>query len=502
MFASLQPICTVAGIRAIEKAVIPDADPPLMERAGRAAAEEAFRLTMDRTGPVLIVCGPGNNGGDGFVMARRLLQAKREVVVIFDGNPDALPADAAGALQAWLDAGGKIGDTLPPSPADGWALVADALFGIGLQRPITGRYAEWIASLNELDVPRMAIDIPSGLDADTGSVLGIAFKATHTLTFIALKPGLLTLDGPDHVGHLIVRQLDIEVPPEHAAHGHRIHPALFRDHLHPRLYNTHKGSFGEVGIIGGAHGMNGAALLSGRAALKLGAGRVYVSLVDRDAPTVDPFQPELMLRRPEHVLTQAKVLAIGPGLGCDDEADALLSAALESDNPLVIDADALNLLATNPDHIARCVRRSAETLLTPHPGEAGRLLGCGTSGVQHHRVSAALQLASRFDALVVLKGCGSVIAFPDGRWFINSSGHPGMASPGMGDVLTGLLASLLAQHWPAEAAMLAAVHLHGAAGDRLAREGIGPVGLTASEVLETARGVLNGWIVQAGNPRR
>lgn len=502
MFASLQPIYTVAGIRAIENAVIADADPPLMERAGRAAAEEAFRLTMDRTGPVLIVCGPGNNGGDGFVMARRLLQAKREVVVIFDGNPDALPADAAGAFQAWLDVGGKIGDTLLPSPTDGWALVADALFGIGLQRPITGRYAEWIASLNELDVPRMAIDIPSGLDADTGRVLGIAFKATHTLTFIALKPGLLTLDGPDHVGHLIVRQLDIDVPQEHAANGHRIHPALFRSHLHPRLYNTHKGSFGEVGIIGGAHGMNGAALLSGRAALKLGAGRVYVSLVDRDAPTVDPFQPELMLRRPDHVLTQAKVLAIGPGLGRDDEADALLTAALESDNPLVIDADALNLLATDPAHRARCARRSADTLLTPHPGEAGRLLGCGTSGIQHDRVSAALQLANRFNALVVLKGCGSVIALPDGRWFINSSGHPGMASPGMGDVLTGLLASLLAQHWPAEAAMLAAVHLHGAAGDRLAREGIGPVGLTASEVLETARGVLNGWIVQAGNARR
>ncbi len=501
MFAPLQPIYTVAGIRAIEAEVIPNADPSLMERAGRAAAEEAFRLTMDRSGPILVVCGPGNNGGDGFVMARRLLQAKRAVTLVFDGDPARLPADAAMAHQAWLDAGGSVEKTLPAAPPDeGWALVADAMFGIGLQRPIEGHYAEWIAALNALDVPRMAIDIPSGLDADTGRVLGIAFKATHTLTFIALKPGLLTLDGPDHAGNLIVRQLDIEVPTHLSAQGHRIHPALFRSHLHPRLYNTHKGSFGEVGIVGGAHGMNGAALLAGRAALKLGAGRVYVSLLDREAPAIDPLQPEMMLRTPEQVLSQASVLAIGPGLGCESDADTLLIQALESDRMLVIDADALNLIAMHPEHVGRCRQRTAPTLITPHPGEAGRLLGVSTATIQRDRMNAALTLAGKLNALVLLKGCGSFIAYPDRRWFINTTGHPGMASPGMGDVLTGLIASLLAQHWPPEKALLAAVHLHGAAADRLAREGIGPIGLTASEVLETARGVFNGWVVQAGNP--
>ena len=502
MFEPIQPVYTVAGIRAIENLVIPEADPPLMERAGRAAAEEAFRLTMDRPGTVLIVCGPGNNGGDGFVMARRLLQAKRPVTVVFDGDPARLPPDAAAAYQAWCEAEGEVRRDLPEPPPEGWALIADALFGIGLQRPVTGRYATWLDALNAQNVPRMAIDIPSGLDADTGKVLGRAFEATHTLTFIALKPGLLTLDGPDHVGTLIVRNLDLDVQAQLPADGHLIRPAMFREYLKPRRQNTHKGSFGEVGIIGGAPGMNGAALLGGRAALKLGAGRVFVSLIDPDAPTVDPALPELMLRTPDFALEHASVLAVGPGLGCDDDARGYFEQALDIERPLVLDADALNLLADNPEYRRRCAMRTAPTLITPHPGEAGRMLGIRADEVQNDRVAAALRLAREYQALVVLKGSGSVLALPDGRWFINRTGHPGMASAGMGDVLTGLLASLLAQHWPPGAALLAAVHLHGAAADRLAREGIGPIGLTAGEVLDASRGVFNGWIVLAAEGPR
>lgn len=501
MFAPLEPIYTVAGIRSIEKRVTADAEPVLMERAGRAAAEEAFRLTMDRSGPVLIACGPGNNGGDGFVMARRLLQAKRQVVVAFAGDAARLPPDARAAHSAWCEAGGETVAELPPAPEEGWALVADALFGIGLQRPVTDRYQAWIEFLNAQDGPRMAIDIPSGLDADTGRVLGSAFRATHTLTFIALKPGLLTLDGPDHAGAVIIRSLDIDPGACLSADGLRIRPALFRDHLRPRQFNSHKGSYGQVGVIGGAAGMNGAALLSGRAALKLGAGRVFVGLLDDDAPSVDPAQPELMLRTPGTILEEASVLAVGPGLGCDGIAIDLLEQAIALDRPLLLDADALNILGCEPRLRKACHDRSAPTLLTPHPGEAGRLLQSDTAAVQDDRVAAACEIARRLDALVALKGCGSIVATPDGRWFINCTGHPGMAAAGMGDVLTGLIAALLAQHWPAEHALIAAVHLHGAAADRLAREGIGPLGLSASEVIEASRGVFNGWIVQSGNPR-
>lgn len=497
MFERIEPIYTSAGIRSLEATVGPGAEPTLMERAGRAAAEEAVRLTMDRSGPVLIVCGPGNNGGDGFVMARRLVQAKRAVVVAYADDPARLPADATIAYQAWTEIGGVVHDHIPDTPSDGWALVVDAVFGIGLQRPVVGRYAEWIARLNTLPAPRMAIDIPSGLNADTGEVMGTAFKATHTLTFLALKPGLLTLDGPDHAGALTVRRLEIEPETLLAADAHLVRPAVFRAQLKPRALNSHKGSYGEVGIVGGAAGMAGAALLAARAALKLGAGRVYVGCLDDRLPAVDFQQPELMLRDPLHVAEHASTLAIGPGLGDSAVAVGLLQQALGKDIPLILDADALNLLASNPILQTLALNRSAPTLLTPHPAEAARLLASSVAAIQADRVLSARALSRRFNALVVLKGCGSIIATPDGRWYINRSGHPGMATAGMGDVLTGLIASLLAQHWQPVEALIAATHLHGAAADRLAREGIGPVGLVASEVIEAARGVFNGWLVLA-----
>jgi hydroxyethylthiazole kinase-like uncharacterized protein yjeF len=243
--------------------------------------------------------------------------------------------------------------------------------------------------------------------------------------------------------------------------------------------------------------MTGAALLAARAALKLGAGRVYVGLLDAAAPRVDPAQPELMLRDIDCIFDQSTVLAVGPGLGQQADAARLVERAIASPQPLVLDADGLNVLAAHDALHQPCGMRRAPTLLTPHPAEAGRLLGSDAAAVQRDRVMAAVAIARRYGALVVLKGCGSVIATPDGRWFINGTGHPGMATAGMGDTLTGQLASLLAQGWGAEAALLAAVHLHGAAADRLAREGIGPIGLSAGEVAEASRGVFNGWIVHA-----
>ncbi|HJV28163.1 MAG TPA: NAD(P)H-hydrate dehydratase [Aromatoleum sp.] len=501
MFPQAQPIYPVAGIRTIEALVAPHAQPTLMERAGRASAEEAVRLTQDRAGHTLIACGPGNNGGDGFVMARRLLQAGRPVTVAFAGDPAKLPPDAAAALTAWRAAGGETVSDFPAAPANGWALVVDALFGIGLRRPVEGRYAQWIANLNAQPAPRLAIDIPSGLDADTGRILGSVFRATATLTFLALKPGLLTLDGPDISGVVHVHRLDIDPPAWLPPMGLQTQPALVRPFMRPRLQNTHKGTYGDVGIIGGASGMIGAALLAGRAALKLGCGRVLIGMVDECAPSVDFSQPELMLQKPDDVLAYASVLAVGPGLGSSEEAISILNRAIRSNKPLILDADALNLVAASPQLRSQVAIRTAPTLMTPHPGEAGRLLGADTASVQADRVAAALTLASTYRALVVLKGSGSVLTNPDGRWLINSTGHPGMASAGMGDVLTGLIASLVAQGWNPESALIAGVHLHGAAADRLAREGIGPIGLTAGEVVEASRGVFNGWIAQAAKIR-
>lgn len=501
MFVPAQPIYPVSCIREIERKLIPSARPPLMERAGRAAAEDAVRLIMDRPGPILIACGPGNNGGDGFVMARQLRQAGREVIVAFANDPANLPAEARKAHADYLLAGGSTVSDLPSAPANGWALVVDAIFGIGLKRPPEGRFATWINTLNAQQVPRMALDVPSGLDADTGRPLGPCFRATHTTTFITLKPGLLTLDGPDYCGEISVQRIEIDAPAWVPARGHNIRSSLFRDYLTPRPRNAHKGMFGDAGVLGGASGMVGAALLAGRAALWLGAGRVFVGIVDASAPTVDTLHPELMLRPAAALPEHLTALAAGPGLGTDAAAIELLTAALARDIPVLLDADALNLVASDTTLSEALSTRSAATLITPHPAEAARLLGTSTHEVQHDRLAAALNLAAKYNALVVLKGCGSIIATADGRWFINNTGHPGMATAGMGDVLSGLVLSLLVQGWHPESALIGGVHLHGAAADRLAREGIGPIGLTAGEVIDAARGVFNGWIVEAKRER-
>jgi hydroxyethylthiazole kinase-like uncharacterized protein yjeF len=263
--------------------------------------------------------------------------------------------------------------------------------------------------------------------------------------------------------------------------------------LPPRARNSHKGSNGSVGIIGGASGMVGAALLAGRAAYRLGAGRVYLGSVDGTAPSVDTLQPELMLRHADEVLKldHLNCLAVGPGLGQSPDAAHYLRRALDAQLPLVVDADALNLIAAIPALAQRLSARSAPTLLTPHPAEAARLLAVSTADVQRDRIGAAESLAQKFSAHVVLKGAGSVCASPGAPWRINTSGNPGMASAGMGDVLTGIIAALLAQGADAPRALDAGVWLHGAAADACVAEGRGPVGLTASEVIDGARQLAN-----------
>jgi ADP-dependent NAD(P)H-hydrate dehydratase / NAD(P)H-hydrate epimerase len=468
MSAIQGPIYLSADIRRIEQAA-GNAMPPLMERAGAAAAELAIGIASEKTKDILVLAGPGNNGGDARIAADILRQKFFRVEVV--ERPEALPE-------------GK-----------NWGLVVDGLFGIGLARPIEGAYAKLVDYANRQRCPVLALDVPSGIQSDTGQVLGAAVRATHTITFIALKPGLLTLDGPDHCGEIRVADLDLRVKELLSPAGWIAEPGLFRSALKTRPRNFHKGMAGSLGILGGAAGMTGAALLAGRAALKLGAGRVYVGFLEEHSIKVDPAAPELMLRHAEDVLgLDLDAVLAGPGLGASEHAVTLVGAALASDMPCVLDADALNLLAEDENLGDACKRRTAETLLTPHPAEAARLLGKGVAEVQADRLAAAQQLSRSFNAHVVLKGNGSVIAARDGHWFVNASGNPGMASAGMGDVLAGILGALLVQGYTGETAMVLGVHLHGAAADALVRSGAGPVGLTASELIEPARRIWNGWL--------
>jgi hydroxyethylthiazole kinase-like uncharacterized protein yjeF len=469
-----QPVYLTQDIRRIEQAAGGVA-PPLMERAGAAAAELAGRLCAEGTKDVLVLAGPGNNGGDARVVARLL--AERFFRVALAAHPAEVPAGRR------------------------WGLVVDGLFGIGLARPIEGDYAGLIGLANAQSCPVLALDMPSGIASDTGEALGAAVRATHTITFIALKPGLLTLDGPDHCGVISVADLGIDAAARPAPGGWVVEPALFSQALRPRRRNFHKGQAGSLAILGGAAGMAGAALLAGRAALHLGAGRVYVGLLDQRAPALDTGAPELMLRHPDEALGMAlEALVVGPGLGQGERAETLVAAALASDIPCVLDADALNLIAESTDLRHACARRGAETLLTPHPGEAARLLALGAAAVQADRLGAARTLAANLNAHTVLKGNGSIIAARDGHWFVNTTGNPGMASAGMGDVLAGILGALLAQGCPGEAALALGVHLHGAAADDCSEAGGGPVGLTAGETIAPARRLWNAWLRGAGGP--
>jgi hydroxyethylthiazole kinase-like uncharacterized protein yjeF len=445
---------------------------PLMARAGAAAAQLAARLVPDAGKDVLVLAGPGNNGGDARIVAERLKEQFFRVTLA--SNPDEVPMDRS------------------------WALVVDGLFGIGLAREITGEHATLVHYVNRQRCPVLALDVPSGLHADTGRVLGCAVRASHTVTFIGLKPGLLTLEGPDHCGEISVAGLELDsnaLLRRDLPQGWVAAPALFKDALRRRPRNFHKGMAGSLGILGGAAGMTGAALLAGRAALKLGAGRVYVGLLSHDSLLVDPHSPELMLRHADDALGQdLDALVVGPGIGASERAETLVGAALASDLPCVLDADGLNLVAQSEDLRQACMRRRADTLLTPHPAEAARLLGSTTGEVQSDRLAAARRLAKDYNAHVVLKGNGSRLVARDGHWFVNRSGNPGLASAGTGDVLAGLLGALLAQRFSGESSLVLGVHLHGAAADELERCGIGPVGITAGELMEPARRIWNSWL--------
>jgi hydroxyethylthiazole kinase-like uncharacterized protein yjeF len=487
----LEPIFRVARLREIEAA---NAAAPLMERAGLAAATLARELLGDRTPRALVLAGPGNNGGDGFVVARLLKDWFFDVTVAFCGDAAHLSRDAAAARQAWSDAGGETLTAWPER--DDWGLIVDALFGIGLARPAQGVAAQWIERANASGVAILAVDLPSGLNADTGVAYAPAIRAEATATFIALKPGLLTAEGPDHCGRLSVHRLDIDLDAVAVGAGRRLDwPALAATlpaPLRRARRNVHKGTFGTLGIVGGSDGFVGAAILAGRAALHLGAGKLWIGLAASERPALDWVQPELMLRAARDVLAdKPDALVVGPGLGTSARGGELLAQALALPCPLAIDADALNLIATDKVLASAAAARTAPTLMTPHPAEAARVSGTSVAAVQSDRLQCALDLAARFHSGVVLKGAGSVLAHADGSWAINATGNPALASGGTGDVLAGMLGALLAQGVDAKEALELAVCLHGAAADAHVAGGCGPAGVAASELIPQARRLLN-----------
>lgn len=488
MHRPITPLYLSSDIRRLEQ-LAPSGS--LMAKAGQAIATLAEELAADNADPILIVVGPGNNGGDALVAARLLRKKWHQVIVVLAGDSTRMPPDAANAYQAWLADGGHCIADIPMNTDFGLAI--DGLFGIGLQRPLEGRYAALVSELNQLTCPVLSVDIPSGLDADTGAIRGCAVEADYTLTLLGAKPGLYTLEGPDHAGTVIVSDLGINAATVTTPQGWLLEEPMFKPLLPARKLNSHKGIYGDIAVLGGSEGMAGAALLAGRAALLSGAGRVYVGLLAENAPLLDLMQPELMLRHgPDlHEKVEASCVVIGPGLGRTPQAVKSLRAWLDQPVPLVLDADALQLLGQNPAFKAVLQQRSQPVVITPHPGEAGALLGCNSSEIQQDRVRSALKLAEKYKAITLLKGAGTVIAEPNGNWYINTTGNPGLSSAGTGDVLAGMIGAFIGQELQAGDAARHACWLHGAAADELAAHGTGPVGLTASEVALKARTLLN-----------
>jgi NAD(P)H-hydrate epimerase len=459
----------------------------LMCRAGSAILAGALEH-FPSSRQWLVMCGPGNNGGDGYVVARLAKDAGIAVTVCALNDPQLLKGDAAQAYADWLSVGGEVANW-PLHNDTAYDLALDALLGTGIDREVGGKFKDAIEFLNRLDCQKLAIDIPSGLNADTGCVMGCAVKSRCTVTFVGRKRGMYTADGPDYCGHIVFD--DLAIPTEAASAfaqsaGTLLAEGYLGEVLAPRLQNTHKGNFGHVFAVGGIEGMSGAIRLCGEAALRSGAGRVTLVTDPVHAGLVNMSRPELMVKAVEehqnwvNQLDEGCVVAVGPGLGAEPWSLALLESCVKLDSALVVDADGLNLIAQQVD--SETLQRG-KWILTPHPAEAARLLGCKTAEIQGDRVNAALAIANRYNATVVLKGCGTVIADAGGNYAICNDGNPGMATPGSGDVLTGIIVALLGHGLSCTDAAKAGVLAHALAGD-LAANDKGEMGLIAGDIID------------------
>ncbi len=460
----------------------------LMERAG-SAAYRLLRTKWPEVQDVTVVCGTGNNGGDGFVLARMVLQDGIAVRVLQLGDPDKLSGDAKHNADAFMALGGEIIQF--GSVPEQTEVIVDGVFGTGLEREVGGDWAEALGAINDHWAPVLALDIPSGLHSDSGKVLGIAVKADATISFIGLKQGLFTGDGPEQCGELHFDELEVPsgVYSGQIPSATRVSWDALRCHVTPRSRTAHKGDFGHLLVIGGAPGFSGAVRMAAESAARSGSGLVSVATSPKHAMSINMGRPELMchgVEGPEQLrplLKKANVLAIGPGLGTSKWAMGLLGYVLECRLPLILDADALNLLAYEPMH-------RDDWILTPHPGEAARLLGCSVADVQSDRFQSARLLQLKYGGIVVLKGAGTLIqAGQERATSICTDGNPGMASGGMGDVLTGVIASLLAQGYAPELAASMGVCLHAKAADVEAKNG--EKGLLATDLIPTIRRLIN-----------
>jgi NAD(P)H-hydrate epimerase len=459
-----------------------------MTRAGASALRAARRRFPDAR-RWQVICGAGNNAGDGYVVARLAANDGIGVSVLGLVDPASLSGDAAVAYRDFVAEGGVV---MPwAGELDGEAeLLVDAILGSGLERDVVGKLAEAVLSINAHGANVLALDIPTGIHGDSGKVLGAAVTADLTVTFVGLKTGLFLDDAKNFCGELVYDGLGIPDVCRAAVSPafRRIDDGLLQRVLPPRPRASHKGDFGHVLVVGGGNGMPGAARLCGEAALCAGAGRVSIATAPAHAAFLTATRPELMSHAVavpadlEPLLAKADVLAFGPGLGDSDWARALFKVVAADSRPAVWDADALNLLGQSPNH-------AELRIITPHPGEAGVLLGRSTADVQSDRIAAVRALQARFAGVAVLKGAGTLIAADPETPSMCTSGNPGMAAAGMGDVLTGIIAALLAQGLTSEAAAMAGVESHARAGDIAASRG--ERGLIASDLIAELRAVVN-----------
>jgi hydroxyethylthiazole kinase-like uncharacterized protein yjeF len=496
-----------AQMREADRRTIDDIGIPslvLMENAGRqavAAVEAMYSDLSERH--VAVLCGRGNNGGDGFVVARTLVQRGVEVSVFLMGRV----AEVRGDARINLEILGRLGLTVVEvADSEAWelhfsevsdcTLIVDAIFGTGLNAPVSGLIESVIADVNASGIPVVAIDLPSGLSADSPEPIGPSIEAGLTVTLAAPKLPLVLPPGETHAGDIVIA--DIGIPSEvlESVEGPRVDlltRAAMRELITPRTPDSHKGDYGRVLIVAGSRGKTGAAHLAAVGALRSGAGLVTVATPATCQAAVSTMGPEYMTEALDEtdegldpdgvdgVLDMARdVIAIGPGLGQASATREFIRQLVDrATMPLVIDADGLNAFAGDPDRLAG--REGRDVIITPHPGEMARLVGMSTDEVQSSRLEIARNFAAAHHVFVVLKGHRTLIATPDEKVFINPTGNPGMATGGTGDVLTGMIAAWLAQLLDAEAACKLAVYLHGMAGD-LAEADEGEVAMTSADV--------------------
>lgn len=478
---------SAAQVRELDARLIAAGTPgfELMTRAAHAIWR-ALRRRWPDAGTVSVLAGRGNNAGDGYLVAALALRAGWQVQLLAVGDPALLQGDAALARDEARAAGVAIQAWSECTELSG--VVVDALLGTGLSGAVREPYAQAIRLLNASGLPVLAVDMPSGLCADTGQVLGVAVRAQLTLSLIGLKLGLFTGAAADWVGELQFDDLqaDGQIVAEQAFSAQRLADSTL-PRLAPRARNVHKGQLGHVLVVGGDRGFAGASLLAAHSALRAGAGLVTLATRAEHLAAAQARLPEVMavgVASANQLLAlgaNASVWVVGPGLGQAAWGRSLLSVAAVSSAPQVWDADALNLLALG------AIRLPVGAVITPHPGEAARLLGIDTAAVQADRPAAALALARRYQAVCVLKGAGTLIADPAGQLLLCDRGHPAMAGAGLGDVLAGLIGALLAQGVAPMAAASLAVYLHACAGERLARLGCG---LAASDLCGVIRQLL------------